>query len=305
MNITETVSILKDICPGSDIRENEPMSAHTTFRVGGPADIWCAPVTCDALIALLEYARSEQIHVTVIGKGSNLLVRDGGIRGIVVETTALSKIEKKKENILLAESGASLANLAIFARDCGLSGLEFAQGIPGTVGGAVYMNAGAYGGEIGLVARLTEYVTFSGAVGRLVGKEHRFGYRSSAFSDRDDIVILRTEFELEKGNIAAITEEMNDYRRRRKATQPLEYPSAGSTFKRPEGYFAGKLIMDSGLRGYTSGGAQVSEKHAGFVINCGGATCQDVLEVMRHVVSTVKEKFGVTLEPEVKIIGDN
>ena len=285
---------------------DEPMSRHTSFKVGGPADIMFLPSSAGEIISVLNLCKSNDIPFTVIGNGSNLLVSDKGIRGVVIKIGKnMSSVALQSENVIYAQSGASLAMVASVALNNNLAGFEFASGIPGTVGGAMLMNAGAYGGEIKDVAVAGEFLTFDGEIIKLEGDTQGFGYRKSAYEVLDGIV-LGAWFKLEKvdSNIG-IKELMADLNKRRKDKQPLEYGSAGSTFKRPEGMFAGKLIEDCGLKGYTVGGASVSEKHAGFVINTGGATCDDVLSVIRHVRKTVSEKFGVVLELEVKLLGED
>jgi UDP-N-acetylmuramate dehydrogenase len=280
------------------------MSGHTTFRIGGPADIWCRPEDIDTLIKTVQFAVSGNIPYFIIGNGSNLLVRDGGIRGLVIETSALDGIRQLGDTVIETECGASLSKLAVFAQGCALTGLEFAYGIPGTVGGAVYMNAGAYGGEMKHCVSETDYAGSDGNISTLRGGEHRFDYRRSFFTDNAGTVILKTRVFLEKGDPQQIQDRMQELKRRRQESQPLQCPSAGSFFKRPEGFYAGKLISDCGLKGTSSGGAKVSEKHAGFIINGGNATCRDVLRLMENVQQTVRSRFGVGLEPEVKIIGE-
>lgn len=286
-----------------DVTADEPMSAHTTFKIGGPADLFCLPSTADALRELLLWARAEGQPVFALGGGSNLLVRDGGVRGVVVSTARLSRIERIEDTWIEAECGVPLAKLASFARDCSLSGLEFAQGIPGSVGGGVYMNAGAYGGSLEQSVRETDALSADGGAVTVRGGEHAFGYRKSCFSDGG--TVLRTRIELSHGNRDEIAAQMDDYRERRRSTQPLEYPSAGSAFKRPPGLFAGKLIQDSGLKGARVGGAQVSEKHAGFIINTGGATASDVLGLIEKIQIEVFRQFGVMLESEIRVIGED
>ena len=285
-----------------ELYPNEPMSGRTTFRIGGPADLFALPGTVEALCTLLRLAAEEQVPVELIGAGSNLLVQDGGVRGVVISTRRLTGVRETGEGIV-AECGVPLPALSLYARDRGLAGLEFAQGIPGTFGGALCMNAGAYGGEIGPLVRWADCCDRRGNLRRLGGQELSFGYRKSAFS-AGELIALRACLALTPGNREEITAQMEDYAARRKASQPLELPSAGSTFKRPAGYYAGKLISDAGLKGKRCGGAQVSEKHAGFVVNTGGATAADVLALCDEITETVRTQFGVTLEKEVKIIGE-
>ncbi len=278
---------------------DEPMSRHTTFRVGGPARFFAMPEDATALCALLDYAQREGIRYAVIGKGSNLLVDDGGFDGLVIRTPEGELCWEG--NTVTALSGFSLARLSACAAEKSLAGLSFAQGIPGTVGGAVVMNAGAYGGEIAQTLLSSTCWTPEG-VRTLTAEEHRLSYRHSTYSDHPQWVVLSAAFGLQPGDRQAIEEEMADFAARRRDKQPLEYPSAGSTFQRPAGHFAGKLIEDAGLKGFSVGGAQVSEKHAGFVINRGGASCADVLSLMEQVTRIVEDRFGVTLTPEVKYL---
>lgn len=296
------VDKLKATCAKGKVLINEPMKNHITFKVGGPADYFAMPATLNELKRLLFVAREEKLPVTVIGNGSNLLVRDKGIRGLVICTTELKKISVDGQEIT-AGCGASLAALAGKAREEGLTGLEFASGIPGTVGGGIVMNAGAYGGSLSDCAIETICVDMDGELKSFRGEEQQFGYRKSAFSN-GDLIVVQAKFDLHKGISREISELMNELNARRRDKQPLEKPSAGSTFKRPEGYFAGKLIEDADLKGFRFGGASVSEKHAGFIINDGDGTAADVVEVIKHCQMVVKEKFGVMLEPEVKIIGE-
>lgn len=300
--MTQLMEKLKNSLPSLELREREPMSGHTTFRIGGEADIFVSP-TMEELGQVLAIAKEEQVPVTVIGNGSNLLVGDGGIRGLVVEIgTGMSEISLEG-NILTAEAGALLSQTANAAAAAGLGGMEFAAGIPGSVGGAVTMNAGAYGGEMKDILRSVKVLTRDGQLLTLPVEELDLGYRHSCIPEKD-YVVVEAQFALTPKPEEEIRGLMSELAGRRREKQPLEYPSAGSTFKRPEGYFAGKLIMDAGLRGYTVGGAQVSEKHCGFVINRGNASAADVRTLMEDVQKRVYEKFGVTLEPEVKMIGE-
>lgn len=287
--------------PEMEILREEPMARHTTFRVGGPARRMARPASAEEAAALLRLAESEGWPVLVVGNGSNLLAADGGIDVLVVHTGKLAGVERAGERSVRAGAGLSLARLAAFAQREGLGGLEFAHGIPGSLGGAVCMNAGAYGGEMGQVtAAVTAWMPGQG-VRTLTGEALGFGYRRSAFGD-GRAVVLEAELALEPGDRAEIGARMEELGRRRREKQPLEFPSAGSTFKRPEGHFAGGLIDQCGLKGFRIGGAQVSEKHAGFVINAGGATCADVLALIGHIQKTVRERTGVELETEVKIL---
>ena len=283
------------------IRTEEPMSKHTTFRIGGAAEVFAAPDARE-LPQLLAMAKGADVPVTVIGNGSNLLVGDRGIAGLVIEIGERMSEVRIEDTILVAGAGALLSKAAQTAAAAGLGGLEFAAGIPGSVGGAVVMNAGAYGGEMKDVLQSVKVLTEEGELLILTTEELELGYRHSCVPERKYIVVEAT-MELSAKPEEEIRAYMAELRAKRVEKQPLEYPSAGSTFKRPEGYFAGKLIMDAGLRGYTVGGAQVSEKHCGFVINKGDATAADVRQLMQDVHDRVKEQFDVELEPEVKMIG--
>ena len=284
-------------------KTDEPMSAHTSFKIGGPADRFVEVKTVSELQAVLNAVSDENVPYFILGNGSNLLVPDEGLRGAVLTLQGdFKKVQSLANGHVLCGAGASLATVCSFARGQGLTGLEFAWGIPGQLGGAVYMNAGAYGGEMKQVLRSAAVLFPEEGIRTLTGEELAFSYRHSLLTDRPDAVVLRAVFALEAGESAAIREKMDELMARRKTSQPLEYPSAGSTFKRPEGYFAAALIDQCGLKGLTVGGAQVSEKHAGFVINRGGATCADVLALMARVQQRVWEEKGVRLEPEVKVI---
>lgn len=301
---TELDKWAAEYLPDLHITTDEPMSRHISFRVGGPAKRMAFPSSGEQAVLLLDFAHACGARPLVIGNGTNLLAPDEGLDRLVVDTSAgLNRLEEGEEpGILTAEAGVSLARLADFACKLGLTGLEFAHGIPGTVGGAVCMNAGAYGGEIKQVIETVTILFPEEGVRTLSCAEMDFGYRHSLLTDQPDAMILRASFRLSKGDPETIRERMRELMSRRKATQPLEYPSAGSTFKRPAGNFAGALIESSGLKGLTVGGAQVSEKHAGFIINTGSATAADVLEVIRQVQERVFAETGVRLEPEVRII---
>ena len=284
------------------ILKNEMMSAYTTFKVGGPADTYIIPESIEQLKEALRNYTEIGDKPLVIGNGSNLLVSDLGIRGTVIEIgDGLSGIEFDGENVY-AEAGVKLSRLAKQAYEHSLSGVEFASGIPGTLGGAVFMNAGAYGGEMKDVVSYVDVIKDDEIV-RIEGTDMNFSYRYSRAMN-EDMVIIGVGLKLHEGNGADILAAMNDFNQRRRDKQPLEFPSAGSTFKRPEGYFAGKLIMDSGLAGESVGGAMVSPKHCGFIINSGSATADDIYRLIRHVQEVVREKFGVDLEPEVRLIGE-
>ena len=289
--------------PDLKVAREEPMSRHTSFRVGGPARRMAFPERGEQLVLLMRFAQACGARPLVIGNGSNLLVADEGLDRLVVNTSAMNQITQEEDPaVLTAGAGVSLARLADFACKQGLTGLEFAHGIPGSVGGAVCMNAGAYDGEMKQVVEQVTILFPEEGVKKLSGEEMDFSYRHSLLSDHPEAVVLSASFRLSSGDAELIREKMRELMTRRKTSQPLEYPSAGSTFKRPVGYFAGTMIDQCGLKGFTVGGAQVSEKHAGFVINRGGATFADVMGVIRGVQERVLAEKGVRLEPEVKII---
>ena len=291
---------LLDVCTKENVKQQEPMKNYTTFRTGGPADFLVLPETKEQLKQVLAIVKEENVPLTVIGNGSNLLVSDKGIRGVVVCTCKMKEISANGTEIT-ASCGVTMAALAACAKQASLTGLEFASGIPGTVGGGIVMNAGAYDGCLSDCATETLCIDLNGNEKRFCGDEQKFSYRKSAFSGGDWIVV-ESKFQLKPGNAQEIEDKMKDLNARRKEKQPLEKPSAGSTFKRPEGYFAGVLIEQSGLKGFSVGGAQISEKHAGFVINKGGATTKDVTDLMEAVSKKVKENFGVELEPEIRVL---
>ena len=275
---------LCEIAGTGQVYQNEPMSRHTTFRIGGPADVFVVPESTQALAKTVSFCRTNQVPFYILGNGSNLLVGDKGYRGVMIQIYRnLNDIQVRGEKIC-AQAGAMLSVIAKQALANALTGFEFASGIPGTLGGAVMMNAGAYGGEIKDVFQ--EALVLTPVV------------------EKRNYIVLEATLKLHLGDEAAIRQRMEELKLQRTTKQPLDLPSAGSTFKRPEGYFAGKLIMDAGLRGFSVGGAQVSEKHCGFVVNKGGATAADVRELMRQVTERVETQFGVTLEPEVKMLGD-
>lgn len=281
----------------------EPMSRHTTFRIGGPAEIFLMPESFEQIRDILLLCRQEQLPYFVLGNGSNLLVSDSGYRGVIIQMDRNMGDIKLEGTEIRACAGALLSSIAAVARKASLTGFEFAGGIPGTLGGAAVMNAGAYGGEMKDVLREVTVMTKDGEILTLPAERLEMGYRTSIIR-KAGYLVLEAVISLEPGDPREILDRTKELAEKRTEKQPLDYPSAGSTFKRPEGYFAGKLIMDSGLRGYRVGGAQVSEKHCGFVINTGDATAKDVRELMDHVIRTVKEKYGVTLEPEVKFLGE-
>lgn len=287
-----------------ELRENEILSKHSTFKIGGPARYAVFPKDRDEFVEILSAVEGCKYKYMVVGNGSNLLFDDEGFDGIIIFTKhmcATEYVHKNNSTYITVECGRSLTELASeTGKKHSLSGLEFAYGIPGTVGGAVYMNAGAYGGQMSDVVVETEYFdTKLCEIKRLTASEHNFDYRRSIFADHPEYIILSTTIEMKEGNAEEIFAAMTKNMTSRREKQPLEYPNAGSTFKRPEGHFAGKLIEDSGLKGYTVGGAQISSKHAGFTVNVGGATSADVLALIEHTKKTVKNDFGVDLESEI------
>ena len=298
----ELIERLRAFAPAERVLENEPMSRHTTFRIGGPADALFFPANADELARSMRVVDELGEPCFVMGNGSNLLVRDGSVRGLVICIGEPMSAISVEGATVRAQAGASLARLAREALDASLAGLVFASGIPGSVGGAVAMNAGAYGGEI-RDALARALVLDSGEAVWKTADELHMGYRNSDVLRRG-MIVLEAEFALAEGNHDVLLAETNELARRRREKQPLTLPSAGSTFKRPEGHFAGALIQEAGLKGFRIGGAQVSELHAGFVVNLGGATARDVLDLIAHIQARVKETSGVALEPEVRIIGE-
>lgn len=294
---------LCEMAGAENVLMNEPMKKHTTFRIGGEADYFVMPRTKEALAGIMALCREEQMPCHIIGNGSNLLVGDKGVRGVVIQLFKNFSGICVEGTTLTAQAGAINSLVAKQALDMGLTGFEFAAGIPGTIGGAVVMNAGAYGGEMKDVLTEATVLTPDGAFLTLSKEELKLGYRTSIVAEKG-YVVVEVKLALQPGEKEAISGRMEELKVQRVTKQPLEYPSAGSTFKRPEGYFAGKLIMDAGLRGFTVGGAQVSEKHCGFVINTGAATAADVVSLMEQVSQNVYDKFGVRLEPEVKRLGE-
>ncbi|SES94617.1 UDP-N-acetylmuramate dehydrogenase [Anaerobranca gottschalkii] len=291
---------LKAILGEENLKINHPLKDYTTFKIGGPADYFATPSTEEALLQLINYAKEFNIPFFVLGKGSNILISDEGYRGIIINLTEkLNKITGEDERIY-AQSGATLTDISKKALEHSLTGFEFAIGIPGSFGGGIFMNAGAYEGQMSDVVERV-WVIRNGEIVPIDKEEMEFGYRKSIFQKYNDIIIKGC-IKLQKGDYNQIKAKMDELTQKREEKQPLELPSAGSVFKRPQGYFAGKLIEDSGLRGYRIGGAQVSEKHCGFIVNTGGATAQDVKDLIQYIQKTVKEKFGVELEREVKYL---
>ncbi len=302
MDKSEWVKAFRAALPAESLQEDCPMSSCTTLRLGGPADLLADPASEDELRRMLALAAEYGLPVTVIGRGSNLLVRDGGIRGLVIRVGPRMKGIRRDGTDLTAMAGTTLSELAHAAAAEGLEGLAFASGIPGTAGGGVIMNAGAYGGELSQTVTLVEGLRMNGDPFRYDNAEMRFGYRESRLQHEDGIV-TRVRVSLRPGDPDAIRAAMQELSVKRSEKQPLQQPSAGSTFKRPEGYFAAALIDQCGLKGARIGGAAVSEKHAGFLVNLGG-TAADFEALMRHVQTAVYERFGVRLEPEVRILGE-
>lgn len=302
--IEEKIYQLLEAAAGTDhIYREEPMKNHTTFRIGGNAEVFAAPDSADGVERVLQICREENIPCTVIGNGSNLLVGDRGVCGVVLQIYRNYASIRIEGTDLYVQAGALLGQTAAAAAREGLTGLEFASGIPGTIGGAAAMNAGAYGGEMKDVLVWVKAIDRDGYVRQYAAAELELGYRTSRIQ-KEALVVLEVKLTLQQGDPVKIRERMEELKKQRVAKQPLEYPSAGSTFKRPEGYFAGKLIMDAGLRGFSVGDAQVSEKHCGFVINRGNATAADVMALVSQVQTIVEEKFGVQLELEVRKVGE-
>ena len=294
---------LEELIGKGHVLYDEPMKKHTTFRVGGPARALVEPGSAEDVKSVVEFCKSEQIPYYIVGNGSNLLVSDAGYRGVIVQIYKEMNEVKVEGDLVKAQAGALLSGIAAKALGAELSGFEFASGIPGTIGGACVMNAGAYGGEMKDVLESVTVLTDEGKIIELGRNELELGYRTSVI-EKKGYIVLGAVLKLERGDGEKIKTYMDELKEKRVTKQPLEYPSAGSTFKRPEGYFAGKLIEDAGLRGFQVGGAQVSEKHCGFVINRNHATAADIMELMRQVQIRVKENSGVDLEPEVKRLGD-
>ncbi|MFJ7848888.1 UDP-N-acetylmuramate dehydrogenase [Peribacillus sp. NPDC097224] len=294
---------LQGIVHPSNVRMNEPLHQYTFTKTGGKADFFVMPTNYQEVQAIYLYALNNHLPLTIVGNGSNMIIKDGGIRGIVMTLIDIASMELEG-NKLTVQSGAAIIQASRYALQNSLTGLEFACGIPGSVGGALYMNAGAYGGEVSDVLQEALVITRSGELQTLKKDELELGYRSSRFS-KEKLLVLEATFLLRKGEYEDIKSKMDDFTFQRESKQPLEFPSCGSVFKRPPGHFAGKLIQDSGLQGKQIGGAQVSTKHAGFIVNVGSATATDYLELIQYVQDTVKRKFDVELETEVKIIGED
>ncbi|MBZ4667491.1 MAG: UDP-N-acetylenolpyruvoylglucosamine reductase [Defluviitaleaceae bacterium] len=303
MDNEQLLKKMSEYIPRDLIKINEPMKDHTSFKAGGCADFFIVPENSTQLIELVQFLKESQVPYYIMGNGSNLLVRDKGFRGVIIQIYRNMSDVKIDGEEVWAEAGILLSSLSNKIMNSHLTGFEFASGIPGTLGGAIYMNAGAYGGEMKQVLVSADVVDEEGKIITLTNEELKLGYRSSILQQKKYIV-LSAKLKLQEGDIDEIKARINYLTEQRKAKQPLELPSAGSTFKRPEGYYAGKLIMDAGLRGYSIGDAQVSEKHCGFVVNKGNASAGDIIKLIHHIQNTVKEKFGVFMEPEVRIIGE-
>lgn len=299
--MTELAQEFKVKFPKIKILAAEPLAKYTNTKTGGPAECLAFPKNVAEIKSLLVFAKENQVAVTVIGNASNLIVKEGGILGLVIILTDMNEI-KVEGNFILAQAGASLIKTTQVAYQAGLTGLEFAAGIPGSIGGAIFMNAGAYDGEIKDVVKSVEVITRDGQLKTYQNNELHFAYRHSRLQEENDIVLQAT-FSLRAGDRYAIRNRMEELNFLRASKQPLEYPSCGSVFKRPVGHFTGKLICDAGLQGYQSGGAQVSKKHAGFIVNVDHATASDYLDVIHHIQAEIKTKFDVDLETEVRIIG--
>ena len=295
--------LFKEFYKNENVIINAEMKDYVHFRVGGPADILLLPENKEQVIKSIQICKENNIPYFVLGNGSNLLVKDGGVKGVVIKLKEVKNIKVYDETIE-AECGAMLKDVSSVAVENSLTGFEFACGIPGTIGGAVFMNAGAYDGEISDIIDSAEVIDNEGEIRTLSKEELDLGYRSSVIMKKNYIV-LSAKFKLIKGEVIKIKERVEDLTYKRESKQPLEYPSAGSTFKRPTGYYAGKLIQDAGLKGYAIGGAAVSEKHSGFVINKNNATAKDILDLIKHIQDEVKKQFGVDLHPEVRIIGED
>lgn len=303
MDKAKTLSLLKEITRIENIKIDEMMSKHTSFKIGGPADFLVTPGSRDELCLLIIALNKSKVPYFIMGNGSNLLVRENGIRGVVIKLFDNFDEINIDGEIIKAEAGALLSRIAKFALDNGLAGFEFASGIPGTLGGAVVMNAGAYTGEMKDVIIKTEYMDKQGNICELTGDMHEFGYRKSILQKNGGIVTV-SQIKLCKGDKIQIKATMDNFTGKRREKQPLAMPSAGSVFRRPEGYFAGKLIEDCGMSGESIGGAQVSTKHCGFIINTGNATANDVINLINKIQNKVKEKFNVSLETEIKFVGE-
>ncbi|AIQ30201.1 MULTISPECIES: UDP-N-acetylmuramate dehydrogenase [unclassified Paenibacillus] len=302
MNIDNIYKDLQQLVTGGSLKRHVSLKHLVYTRMGGEADIWAAPATYDEIQRISTYAHDHHIPLTVLGNGSNVIIRDGGIRGIVLQTSDMTEMGIR-DGLLYAQCGAKIIDASRYALELELTGLEFACGIPGTVGGALYMNAGAYGGEVKDVLQSALVIDKDGQLITMQGDQLQWGYRKSIFAS-GEYIVLEARFALQPGDPAAIKTSMDELTYLRESKQPLEYPSCGSVFKRPPGRYAGQLIQESGLQGTRIGGAEVSRKHAGFIVNADNATASDYIGLIQHVRSTVKEKFDVELETEVEILGE-
>uniref|UniRef100_UPI00403F71BE UDP-N-acetylmuramate dehydrogenase n=1 Tax=Paenibacillus sp. FSL k6-2145 TaxID=2976834 RepID=UPI00403F71BE len=296
------MNIFEHQIPLEKVKFNEPLKNHTFIKIGGNADILIHPTTIDEITKIVEIANLHQLPLTVIGKGSNVIIKDGGIRGVTISLSHFDQI-KVNEDSMIAQSGVDIIDVSRLALEHSLTGLEFACGIPGSTGGALYMNAGAYGGQIADVVERATVITKDGAVLEIPREEMKFGYRNSLFK-MDHYIILEAEFGLKKGNKEDIASKMKELTFLRESKQPLEFPSCGSVFKRPEGHFAGKLIQDCNLQGTRIGGAEISMKHAGFIVNVDHATAQDYMDLIQFIQQKVYDTFQVELETEVIFLGE-
>ena len=306
MNIETVYEQLKKENPKLDIRKNEPMSNHTTFKVGGNADIFIKVSSIEELKYILKYTKENGMPLTILGNGSNVLVKDKGIRGITITLNGFNKLqvdEKNDEIFLEVGAGVKLGTLSAFCIKNEIEGLEFASGIPGTIGGAVRMNAGAYGKEMKEIVKQVTYMNEINEIKVIEGELANFSYRYSRFKEKQEIII-ETKLQLKKGNMQEIKAKVEELKEKRQEKQPIDLPSAGSTFKRGTNYISAQLIDEAGLKGYTIGGAQVSKKHAGFIVNIGNATAEDILNLIDYVIKVVYEKFGKILELEIEVVGE-
>lgn len=306
MNIERIYGQLEKEMPELDIRKNEPMSKHTTFKVGGNADIFIKTKSIEELKYILQYTKENEIPLTILGNGSNVLVKDNGIRGITIILNGFNKLEMQQENddiILEVGAGVKLGTLSAFCIKNEIEGIEFASGIPGTIGGAVRMNAGAYGKEMKEIVKQVTYMNENGEVKTIEGELANFSYRYSRFKDKQEIIV-EAKLLLKKGKMQEIKTKVNELKEKRQEKQPIELPSAGSTFRRGTNYISAQLIDEAGLKGYSIGGAQVSKKHAGFIVNTGNATAEDILNLIDYVIKVVYEKFGKILELEIEVVGE-
>ena len=303
MNISKIIEDLQKLVKAGVIKSHESLKDHVFTKMGGQADILAIPTTYEEIQNIVTYSYQNEVPLTVLGNGSNVIIRDGGVRGIVLQTSGLCEMGLKSDHRLFAQCGAKIIEVSRYALEKELTGLEFACGIPGTVGGALYMNAGAYGGEISHVLHSAIVLKKDGEILTMQGEMLQWGYRKSIFSS-GEYIVLEALFEMKPGVYAEIKSSMDELTELRESKQPLEYPSCGSVFKRPPGRFAGQLIQESGLQGTRIGGAEVSRKHAGFIVNANDATATDYIGLIHHVRNTVKDKFGIELETEVEIIGE-